>query len=248
MSTGMLFKVLLFLLFALPLFGDQCSIMLRSHAEKALSLLHTDKNIMYYCAPCDDVIPKQDQVRKVKLVEEGASDFDTVTIRLEGKKLYKSIDLAYIYIEMESQKGVFENLAMLSGCPVESVPYAINSKGELSIEPSFEPTVKVVDEYFYFPNAQGVLELIKYIYTRDSFSTGSIIFKDGTKVELSESSLVGQSLSFQVSEGLFKCVFEGKYIKQNNSNYIFKGNFRRIEQSRNISDILSVELTPVYFD
>ena len=131
------------ILFAIPVFGEQCSLIQKRYAEKAVSFLEQSEKIMYFCQPCGDTVPRPDVVRSAKVSNVNGTNL--YSVYLEGRNSQQGIDLANVYIKSGTEKKpIFKNLGILSGCRAEDVPYAINSEGPLDAKMDTSSTARTV--------------------------------------------------------------------------------------------------------
>jgi hypothetical protein len=107
---------LLVLATSTPAFADQCAWVEPAVAKAAAKELTAGRRIVELCEPCKETKP----TAKRALVSGGAvlevprhPEYRQVAV--DGKLL----DLAYLYVERT--RGVFENVAMISGCPAQQV-------------------------------------------------------------------------------------------------------------------------------
>ena len=95
------------------IFADQCLVISRDQAAKAIFELFEAKSIQAFCEPCGDTAPSDSVTLKtISVTKSVAND---VEVLLNGE----AIDLAYTYVD-----GV--NLASLSNCPTVGVSQEIN--------------------------------------------------------------------------------------------------------------------------
>lgn len=103
-------------LVATPAFADQCAWVEPSVAKAAAVELSSGRRIVEFCEPCKETKP----TAKRALARNGAvrdvprhPEYKQVDV--DGKLL----DLAYLFVER--RPGVFENVALIAGCPAVSV-------------------------------------------------------------------------------------------------------------------------------
>ena len=96
-------------LFLSPLaLADQCIIVERDQADRAVAALQSAERVQSFCAPCRETAPRSLPRGPVTLKAYGNGGL--VAVVLNGAE----IDLAYTYVDGR-------NLAQLAGCPTEDV-------------------------------------------------------------------------------------------------------------------------------
>lgn len=108
-----------------PAHADQCA-WLEDAAmlELAVTRLHTAGSYIGLCEPCGETIPGPPQAVgkiEVRKVSQAAR-----VLSIDGRDL----DLAYVYVETAPQR--YENLAVLTGCPVDGVSPTLTVNAETS--------------------------------------------------------------------------------------------------------------------
>ena len=233
-------------------FADQCNVLHKKYAENAKLLLEKTSQIMHFCAPCDDLKPIPDHFKYVKMVEAKGFAPETYHIKLEKEDSSKVIDLAYIYIPSTDNTPDFENLAMLSGCPVEQVPFAINEKGAIKKQPPFEVTPRIPFDFDTGSNSRSTNDIpIKGISSHNFFYSGQIVLNNNKKIQTSKMSLTGRQLSFEASDELFLYSFHGKFIQtkpDDIESYTLQGTLVWRNQITNQKNEAAILFIPVYVD
>lgn len=109
------------LLFLAPLArADQCEIVsadVATRASQAIAVSHG--RVLSYCAPCGDPEPRI----AAAVVPHEVHNMGTSVV-IDGNE----VDLAYTYLEVAP--GVFENVAMRTGCPAQDVPEVLRFRGQ----------------------------------------------------------------------------------------------------------------------
>ena len=95
--------------------ADQCAVLDRPVAERAIAQLKHGMRVAEFCEPCGEKTPKRPfAIQSVRLTKWDG-DEASVELRVNGK----AQDLAYLFLEISP--GLFHNVAKLAGCPATSV-------------------------------------------------------------------------------------------------------------------------------
>lgn len=103
-------KALLFTvatLFSITAMADQCQMVSRAEAERALLLIQPGSTVSTFCELCGDTKPTRTEV--VSSVSAAITD-GTSVVSINGE----SVDLAYLYLKVAPNKKV--NVALAVGC------------------------------------------------------------------------------------------------------------------------------------
>jgi hypothetical protein len=93
--------------------ADQCQRVDGNTAMRALQLLHDHPLIVSYCEPCNDRVPGEQRPAGFVHTERDVTGAYSVVVDR------REIDLAYTYVMTGWDR--WENLAVLTGCPVSGV-------------------------------------------------------------------------------------------------------------------------------
>lgn len=132
-----MYKIILILvLVSSSIFGDQFSYNEKSVALKAAKFLKSEKEISFYCAPCEDREIKTEQIQNIKLKRTVSSDVEYYIVKVNNQE----IDLAYTYVK---RGNAYKNLAIILGLNPSDVPATI--KEPPPKKPTGRPTVDSID-------------------------------------------------------------------------------------------------------
>jgi hypothetical protein len=108
------------LLVAVPLArADQCQLVDPAVAQRAARAIQASHGrVLAYCAPCGDPMPATSAAFTPREVHAG-----TESLFIDGRE----VDLAYTYLEVG--QGLFENVALRTGCDAVDVPPALRISG-----------------------------------------------------------------------------------------------------------------------
>ena len=124
------------LLSSLNLMADQCAFITNKQAKKAVNALVASKNItggvLSLCQPCGQTEVKQYQVEQIQKVKNG--EFTEVSIN------GTPVDLAYIYVKLNTTDKKWVNLAKVAKCPYEDVSEYIHQETRSDSSVIFTPS------------------------------------------------------------------------------------------------------------
>jgi hypothetical protein len=106
--------VVLCMILAISILGDQAAYISKADAQKTATFLKDKGEILNYCEPCDDKSKTLTKIETVEAASANYQDFWEVKVNGEG------IDLAYVYFK--NKDGKWKNLAMEMGVKVKDVP------------------------------------------------------------------------------------------------------------------------------
>lgn len=108
----LMWGLLFFLVSATATFADQALWIKKSDADKAVGMFRPGVTLRSYCAPCGDTAWTELRVAQTEIRHQEGEYYE---VEINGK----GTDLAYTYIE---RNGKWQNLAMILGIAVQSVP------------------------------------------------------------------------------------------------------------------------------
>ncbi len=111
--------VLCLLIFSVFVLADQAAWIIKAQAKKAVVLLKKQKQIKYYCPPCEDKSITSEEISTVQ-ARAVKGKYREVKINAE------EIDLAYVYFKNSS--GKWKNLAFELTIEVSDVPTFLPEK------------------------------------------------------------------------------------------------------------------------
>ncbi len=104
------------MLVATPAFADQCAWVEPAVAQAAAKELSGGRRVVELCEPCKETKPTgKRMLARNGVVREVPRHPEYKQVTIDGKL----VDLAYLFVER--RQGVFENVALISGCPAVSV-------------------------------------------------------------------------------------------------------------------------------
>lgn len=110
--------VLAILAFSAHASADQCQLVDRAKAAKALRVLTRATTVQTFCAPCGDRAVVLVDVKKISMENRNTQGYWESQGYWEVKINDQGIDLAYTYVN-----GT--NLAMMVGCPAQGVSASV---------------------------------------------------------------------------------------------------------------------------
>jgi hypothetical protein len=103
-------------LVAAPAFADQCAWVEPAVAKAAAVELASGRRIVEFCEPCKEPRPSAKRtLGRNAAVRDVPRHPEYKQVDVDGKLL----DIAYLFVERKP--GIFENVALISGCPAVSV-------------------------------------------------------------------------------------------------------------------------------
>ncbi len=109
-----LLAMFLLLISVVAAFADQAAYVTKEQAERAVTLLKTQKQIKHFCNPCDDKSVRVEDIQTVEAAPTGYQNTWEVKVNGEG------IDLAYVYFLVKKDK--WKNVAKELHIEVNDVP------------------------------------------------------------------------------------------------------------------------------
>lgn len=97
-------------LFSINAMADQCQAISRAEAERAALLIQKNSVITDFCEPCENGIKERSVVKSVKLKSLVLGGQTYTEVEVNGK----TVDLAYLFVEVAPNKSV--NVAKVIGC------------------------------------------------------------------------------------------------------------------------------------
>ncbi len=113
--------IFLGIMLAVSVFADQAAYVTKAEAEKAVAFLKDKKQLIHFCAPCEDGKKETEDIQTVEAAPAGYKDFWEVKVNGKG------IDLAYVYFQ--TPKGKWKNLAKELDVKVRDVPKYLPQNG-----------------------------------------------------------------------------------------------------------------------
>lgn len=131
---------------------EQCAFFSAEVQTKVEKWVRRGDTVLQFCQPCGDLSPRRIQVRNFSFNDEGILG----RLKINGTTANYGFDLAYVYVLVREEslrsitsrrvESVYENLALLSGCPVKEVSAKLSVFVEDadSLTPKFETILSAV--------------------------------------------------------------------------------------------------------
>jgi hypothetical protein len=128
------------LILSLNSFADQCQLISKESAAKAVKLIAISKKnadgILSLCQNCGESTPTEVRINSVSIAASGVTEAPA-EVQLNGA----GIDLAYTYVNISS--GTWVNLGMLSNCPVDGASQFIIERPSANGRVKYVPGPKI---------------------------------------------------------------------------------------------------------
>ncbi len=115
--------VIFAVLFAPLVWADQCLVLSKSEAQKAIQILQQGQRFHWYCQLCNDKSIQEFSLENVELINSSwpGEKKEDYRILVEGNFIQKQVDIAYIYVD-----GL--NLGLSVGCEATGVDRLLPQK------------------------------------------------------------------------------------------------------------------------